>query len=97
MVRAEAKPWGGGAPVALTCWWLPLQDAHFLAGPFGALIGMAASGLCGLNSKTMNPNNVAGASPRAPGVPGRGSQSVGANRAPHRASQRFPGFDELCT
>ncbi|MFQ6486081.1 NUDIX hydrolase [Brachybacterium epidermidis] len=40
---AEIDPSAGGAPVPWTCWWLPLQDAHVLAGGFGALIGRALS------------------------------------------------------
>ncbi|GAA4520708.1 NUDIX domain-containing protein [Brachybacterium sp. AOP42-C2-15] len=40
---AERDPSSGGGPVTWTCWWLPLHDAHVLAGGFGALIGRALS------------------------------------------------------
>ena len=38
----EPDPENGGAAVSWTCWWLPLPQAHVLAGGLGAMLGRLA-------------------------------------------------------
>ncbi|MCQ2001864.1 NUDIX domain-containing protein [Arthrobacter zhaoxinii] len=38
-VAGEPDPEGGGSPVSWTCWWMPLPQAHVLAGGLGARLG----------------------------------------------------------
>ena len=35
----EPDPESGGAAASWTCWWLPLPQAHVLAGGLGSLLG----------------------------------------------------------
>lgn len=35
----ELSPSGGGGPIAWTCFWIPLENAHVLCAGFGARLG----------------------------------------------------------